>query len=105
VTHVKPNPYLLRSRTRAGSLSPPSRRIGLRGRIDRLHSEIVFDRRSLFLDLGGRTHTVGTILTPALAKARAHARPMPLVEPVTSAVLTFRIPMLFTVFWLGVTIK
>jgi len=30
---------------------------------------------------------------------------MPLVEPVTSAVLTFRIPMLFTVFWLGVTIK
>jgi len=33
------------------------------------------------------------------------ARPMPLVEPVTSAVLPFRIPMLFTVFWLRVAIR
>jgi hypothetical protein len=46
-----------------------------------------------------------SMLAPALAKARAHARPMPLVEPVTSAVLPFRIPMLFTVFWLRVTIR
>lgn len=34
---------------------------------------------------------LSTMSAPAPAKARAHARPMTLVEPVTTAVLPFRI--------------
>src|ERR1700722_8307804 len=41
-----------------------------------------------------------TILAPALAKARAYANPMPLVEPVTTAVLPVKVPIIFTPVWL-----
>src|ERR1700694_1557232 len=45
-----------------------------------------------------------TMLAPAPAKARAYANPMPLVEPVTTAVLPVNLPMsllLFAVEGLG----
>ena len=37
-----------------------------------------------------------TMLAPAPAKARAYASPMPLVEPVTTAVLPVKVPISFT---------
>src|ERR1700694_5154953 len=37
-----------------------------------------------------------TILAPAAAKARAYASPMPLVEPVTTAVLPVNVALSFT---------
>ena len=37
-----------------------------------------------------------TTLAPAPAKARAYANPMPLVEPVTTAVLPVNVPILFS---------
>src|SRR6266404_1968348 len=39
-----------------------------------------------------------TMLAPALAKARAYASPMPLVEPVTTAVLPVNVPISFAPF-------
>src|SRR5436190_21304952 len=39
---------------------------------------------------------LSTMSAPAPANARAHASPMPLVEPVTTAVLTFRIAISFS---------
>src|SRR5713101_4051351 len=40
-----------------------------------------------------------TISAPALAKARAYASPMPLVEPVTTAVLPVNLPISFTLLF------
>src|SRR6202161_3362909 len=48
-----------------------------------------------------------TMLAPALAKARAYANPMPLVEPVTTAVLPVNVPivsLLFAAEGLGTTV-
>src|SRR6202011_361619 len=48
-----------------------------------------------------------TMLAPAPAKARAYANPMPLVEPVTTAVLPVNVPivsLLFAVEGLGTTV-
>ena len=43
-----------------------------------------------------------TILAPAPAKARAYANPMPLVEPVTTAVLPVNVPILiYSLFAVG----
>jgi hypothetical protein len=42
----------------------------------------------------GTPMPLSTILAPARAKARAYANPMPLVEPVTTAVLPVSIPIL-----------
>src|SRR6266571_2443262 len=40
-----------------------------------------------------------TMLAPAPAKARAYASPMPLVEPVTTAVLPVNVPMCFSLLF------
>src|SRR6266567_2411481 len=42
-----------------------------------------------------------TILAPAPAKARAYASPMPLVEPVTTAVLPVKLPISFTLLFVA----
>src|SRR5712664_3047893 len=42
-----------------------------------------------------------TILAPAPAKARAYASPMPLVEPVTTAVLPVNVPISFTLLFVA----
>src|SRR6478672_4572271 len=42
-----------------------------------------------------------TILAPAPAKARAYASPMPLVEPVTTAVLPVNVPISFTLLFIA----
>src|ERR1700710_443281 len=42
-----------------------------------------------------------TILAPALAKARAYANPMPLVEPVTTAVLPVNVAITSLLFAVG----
>src|ERR1700682_3202204 len=42
-----------------------------------------------------------TILAPALAKVRAYASPMPLVEPVTTAVLPVKVPISFTLLFVA----
>ena len=46
----------------------------------------------------GAPNPLITILAPAPAKARAHASPMPLVEPVTTAVLPVNVPISFLLF-------
>ena len=68
----------------------------VRGRIDSLHAEILLDCRPLFLGIGRRIDAVQHDVGPAPAKERAHARPMPLVEPLTTAVLPLRIPISFS---------
>src|SRR2546423_14604504 len=40
-----------------------------------------------------------TTLAPALAKARAYASPIPLVDPVTTAVLPVNVPISFTLLF------
>src|SRR6266516_117642 len=42
-----------------------------------------------------------TMLAPALAKVRAYASPMPLVEPVTTAVLPVNVPISFTLLFVA----
>ncbi len=67
------------------------------GRVHRLDLEVGLDGGAFLLDVGGRAQMpLITILAPAPAKARAMASPMPLVEPVTTAVLPVKIPILST---------
>src|SRR5258708_17695928 len=50
---------------------------------------------------GGVPMPLRTILGSALAKLRAYASPMPLVEPVTTAVLPVNVPISFTLLFVA----
>src|SRR4051794_35567092 len=62
-------------------------------------SDSVFARS--FSMSSGEPKPLMTTLAPAPAKARAYASPMPLVDPVTTAFLPDRLPMLVAPFWRG----
>src|SRR5256885_5594407 len=56
-------------------------------------------RERSFSISAGATMPLRTMSAPALAKARAYASPIPLVDPVTTAVLPVNIPISFTLLF------
>src|ERR1700730_15899884 len=73
--------------TRRATTRPSDPRTGL----DSLHPEIVLDCSPCFFDIGRCPHPVEHDVGASTCECPGAPRPIPLVEPVTTAVLPFRI--------------